>query len=68
LALKKWFSPTARLQVKDAFWCPKDECIKNQSDLMLAAAIDNDDNLYWEADVTKPPLPKHKCPQAEEEL
>jgi len=34
---------------------------------MLAVAIDDDDNLYWEADVTKPPLPKQKRPQAEEE-
>jgi len=34
---------------------------------MLAAALDDDDTLYWEADVMKPPSPKRKQPQAEEE-
>jgi len=67
LALKKWFSPTARRRADDAYWCPKDECVKNQSDLMLAAAMADDDNLYWEMDATKPPSPKRKRPQAEEE-
>ncbi len=66
--IKKWFSPTARRRAEDAFWCPKDECVKNQSDLMLAAALAaDDDDLYWEADIMKPPSPKRKRPQAEEE-
>jgi len=34
---------------------------------MLAAALADDDDLYWEMDATKPPSPKRKCPQAEEE-
>jgi len=34
---------------------------------MLAAALAEDNNLYWETDVTKPPSLKRKCLQAEEE-
>jgi len=34
---------------------------------MLAVALENDDALYWEVDMPKQPLPKHKQPQAEEE-
>jgi len=66
-ALKKWFSPTAWHRADDAYWCLKDECIKNQSDAMLAAALADNDDLYWEMDVTKPPSPKLKRPPAEEE-
>jgi len=68
LVLKKWFNPVAQHQAEDAFWCPNDECIKNQSDLMLVVALEDDDTLYWEEEATKPPLPKHKWPQVEEEL
>jgi len=66
-ALKKWFKPEARRRAEDAFWCPKDECVKNQSNMMLAAALETEDDLYWEADATKPPSPKRKRYQAEEE-
>jgi len=66
-ALKKWFSPTARRHADDAYWCPKDECVKNQSNEMLAVALADNDDLYWEMDVLKPPSPKRKRPQAEEE-
>jgi len=67
-ALKKWFSPAARRRAEDAFWCPKDACVKNASDLMLAEALDAEDGLYWEEVATpKPPSPKRKRPQAEEE-
>jgi len=66
-ALKKWFSPAARRRAEDAFWCPKDECVKNASDLMLAEVIKAEDALYWEMDDTKPPSPKRKRPQADEE-
>jgi len=45
----------------------KDECVKNQSDLMLVVALDDNDALYWEEDTTKPLSPKRKQPQAEEE-
>jgi len=60
-ALKKWFSPEARRRAEDAFWCPKDACVKNASDLMLAEALDAEDGLYWDEEVTnKPPSPKCK--------
>jgi len=53
--------------VEDAFWCPKDECVKNASDLMLAEALALEDAFYWEADEAKPLSLKRKWPQAEEE-
>jgi len=57
--LKKWFKPTTCRHMEDTFWCPKDECVKIQSKLMLAEALAEDDALYWEMDVTKPcPLNK----------
>jgi len=34
---------------------------------MLAVALENNDALYWEVDTPKPPSPKCKQPQAEEE-
>jgi len=67
-ALKKWFSPTAWRRADDAYWCPKDECVKNQSDEMLAVTLADNNDLYWEMDVLKPPSPKRKRPQEEEEL
>jgi len=45
LALKKWFKPAAHRRAEDAFWCPKDECVKNQSNMMLDAALEDDDAL-----------------------
>jgi len=66
-ALKKWFKPAAQCRAEDAYWCPKDKCVKNQSDLMLAAALDDDNALYWEEDTTKPTSPKCRQPQAKEE-
>jgi len=68
LALKKWFKLVVHHQAEDAFWCPKDECMKNLSNLMLAEALTAEDTLYWEMDATKPPSPKRKKPQAKEEL
>jgi len=50
----------ARHRAEDAFWCPKDKCVKNPSDLMLAEALATEDTLYWQTDATKP--------QAKEEL
>jgi len=68
LALKKWFSLAAQCRAEDAFWCPKDSCVKNASDLMLAEALEAEDDLYWEEEATtKPPSPKCKRPQADEE-
>jgi len=60
LALKKWFKPAALRWAEDVFWCPKDECVKNPSNLMLVEALAEEDALYWEMDVTKPPSPKRK--------
>jgi len=67
ICTQKWFKPVAHHRAKDSFWCPKDECVKNQSNLMLAAALADDDALYWEMDAVKPPSPKQKHPQVEEE-
>jgi len=66
-AIKKWFKLAERHQAEDAFWCPKDKCIKNQSDLMLVAVLDNNNALYWEQQAEKPPSQKCKRPQVEEE-
>jgi len=44
-ALKKWFKLAARCHAEDAFWCPKDECLKNQSNLMLVAVLADKDAL-----------------------
>jgi len=60
LALKKWFSPMARCRADDAYWCPKDECVKNQSDEMLAAALaDNDKSILGDGH-HETPIPKTK--------
>jgi len=67
ISSKKWFKLAAWHRAEDAFWCPKDECVKNQSNLMLTAALDNNNALYREVEMTKPPLPKWRWPQAEEE-
>jgi len=64
---QKWFKPAACHRAEDAFWDPKEGCIKNQSDLMLDAALMTDNDLYWEPDTTKPPSPKWKWLAAEEE-
>jgi len=29
-AINKWFKPAAWRQAEDAFWCPKDECVKTK--------------------------------------
>jgi len=67
LAFKKWFKLAAHRRAEDVFWCPKDECLKSASNLMLAEAIMAEDALYWEEDSTKPLSPKQKQLQAEEE-
>jgi len=65
--IKKWFKPAARRRAEDAFWDPKEGCVKNQSDLMLDAALTTDDDLYWEQETQKPPSPKRKRQETEEE-
>jgi len=66
-AIAKWFKPVARAQVADAYWDPKDKCVKNTSNQMLAQVLTEMDDLYWIADVP-PPSPKRKWAQAEEEM
>ncbi len=55
----KWFKPATCLQSTEAFWDPKEECIRNKSDEMLMAVLSNADRLYWEAEVQEAP-PKQK--------
>jgi len=64
--IKQWFKLVACCWAEDAFWCPKNKCIKNQSNIRLAAMLNNEDTLYWEQDTEKPPSPKCKRSQAEE--
>ncbi len=50
----KWFKPTAHLRAADAYWDPKEECVRNKSDDMLNVAMADEDGLYWEAEVVEP--------------
>jgi len=50
----------AQLWSNDAFWDPKEECIRNKSDEMLTVALSDTDGLYWEAEVQEPVTPKWK--------
>jgi len=56
----KWFKLAAQLRSNDAFWDPKEECVKNKSDEMLTAALSDTDGLYWEAEVQELATPKRK--------
>jgi len=64
----KWFKPAARLRSNNAFWDPKEECIRNKSDKMLTAALSNANSLYWEAEVQEPVTPKQKKIKVDDEL
>jgi len=46
----KWFKPAARVRAADAYWDPKEECVRNKSDEMLNQALSDTDGLYWEID------------------
>jgi len=67
--IAKWFKPATRVRTVDAYWDPKDECVKNTSDTMLSVVMAEDNDLYWAAE--KPPpdpaSPKRKRVQLEEE-
>jgi len=68
--IAKWFKLEARARAVDAYWDPKDECVKNTSNLMLAEALAEDDDLYWAAEKpaqAEPTSPKRKWVQLEEE-
>jgi len=53
--------------VVDSYCDPKEECIHNESDEMLALAISDSDALYWETDMTKLATPKCKKVKVDEE-
>ena len=46
VAIAKWFKLVARAQVANAYWDPKDECVKNTSNWMLAQVSMETDDLY----------------------
>ncbi len=67
--IAKWFKPEAHTHAVDAYWDPKEECVKNTSDTMLTVAMADDDNLYWatEKPLPDPASPKRKRVQLEDE-
>jgi len=68
--IAKWFKPEAKARAVDAYWDPKDKCIKNTSNLMLAEALAEDNELYWVAEKPaqeEPASLKQKWVQLEEE-
>jgi len=68
--IAKWFKQDARARAVNAYWDPKDECVKNTSNLMLSEALAEDDDLYWAAEKPapeEPASPKRKQVQLEEE-
>ncbi len=56
----KWFKPSAHVRAADAYWDPKEECIRNKSDEMLNVAMSDTDGLYWEIETAEIPNPKRK--------
>jgi len=58
--------PMACAWAANAYWDPKEECVKNQSDKMLAQVLAETDDLYWISHVP-PPLLKCKHNQADKE-
>jgi len=64
--IAKWFNPEARAQAVDAYWDPREECIKNASDRMIDLSTTDTDDLYW-ATETATPTPKRKQVQANDE-
>jgi len=67
--IAKWFKPAARACAVDAYWDPKEECVKNTSNTMLTVAMADDDDLYWavEKPLPDPASPRRKQVQLEEE-
>ncbi len=57
--IAKWFKPEARARAVDAYWDPRDECVKNASDCMIDLLTMDTDDLYWSAE-TVSPSPKRK--------
>jgi len=63
----KWFKPTARLRAADAYWDPKEECVRNKSDDMLNVAMADEDGLYWEAEAVETLPAKQKKIKVDDE-
>jgi len=64
--IAKWFKPEARARAVDAYWDPREECVKNASDRMIDLSSTDADDLYWVAE-TSTPAPKRKRVHADEE-
>jgi len=52
--ITKWFKPDAQAWATNAYWDPKNECVKNASNKMLECATTDMHNLYWEVE----PIPQ----------
>ncbi len=66
LQVPKWFKPAARSSSIDAYWDPKEECVRNKSDEMLLVVLSDSDALYWEAEVEQV-VPKRKKIKVDDE-
>jgi len=64
--ISKWFKPEARARTVNAYWDPREECVKNASDCMIDLSTTDTDDLYW-ATETSIPAPKQKQVQADDE-
>ncbi len=63
----KWFKPAARIRAADAYWDPKEECVRNKSDEMLNVAMSDEDGLYWEAEIIETLPAKRKKIKVDDE-
>jgi len=50
--IAKWFKLAAHACAVDAYWDPKEECIKHTSNTMLTVAMADNNDLYWAAETT----------------
>jgi len=62
--IAKWFKPATCTQAANAYWDPKEECVKNTSDKLLDVMNVDSDDLYWVVNQV-PPSPKQKQTQVE---
>jgi len=63
----KWFKPMARIRAADAYWDPKEECVRNKSNDMLNVAMADEDGLYWETDAVETLPAKRKKIKVDDE-
>jgi len=67
ISYKEMVQASSTTQGRRCILVPQRWMHKNESSLVLATALDNDDALYWELEVEKPPSLNIKQPQAKEE-